>query len=265
MKNHRKLTRSSSRIISAIPGLISNSSAFDSVANGSTVDCDVIGNSGVFMVVEWRPAADDVDDGDILFRLFGVTDIDWVAFVFIVKSFAVAVSEVPRFVTKLVLKNATKWFSIIIFYKKNQSSLNWKCINCGTHTKCTRLHIKSHTFWLTNWKLVLCFSIFDLTLQNVANFRSSSHVRWMCIKQFVPFQWIWFEWRMLVEIITNSWAVCGMPVKSWWRSFRSSMLFQWRWIVASIFVPFTGQSFGWSWFFYRWRFSSMLGRWPWTI
>lgn len=59
-----------------------------------------------------------MDDGDILFRLFGVTDIDWVAFVFIVKSFAVAVSEVPRFVTKLVLKNAMKWFSIIIFLQE---------------------------------------------------------------------------------------------------------------------------------------------------
>lgn len=46
-----KLTRSSSRIISAIPGLISMSSVFGRDANGSTVGCDDIGNSVVPMVV----------------------------------------------------------------------------------------------------------------------------------------------------------------------------------------------------------------------
>lgn len=58
-----------------------------------------IGNSAVFIGVVRRPAGvADVDDaGEILLRLFGVTDIDCVAFVLIEKSFAVAVSEFPRF------------------------------------------------------------------------------------------------------------------------------------------------------------------------
>lgn len=47
----------------------------------------------------WRPA---VDDGEILFRLFGVTDVDCVAFAFIENSFVVAdavvVSEVNCFI-----------------------------------------------------------------------------------------------------------------------------------------------------------------------
>lgn len=90
-----KLTRSSSRIISAIPGLISISSVFEIDANGSTVGCDAIGNSVVPMVVTWRPPA--VDDGEILFRLFGVADVDCATVVFIENSFAVAVSEVLAF------------------------------------------------------------------------------------------------------------------------------------------------------------------------
>lgn len=94
-----QLTRSSSLIISAMPGLISRSSAFDNVASGSTDDCAATGNNCVLMLVACRPAAadaDDVDDnGDRLLRFFGVADIpDCVVFVLIVNSFDVAVSEV---------------------------------------------------------------------------------------------------------------------------------------------------------------------------
>lgn len=62
------LTRSSSRIISAIPGLISKSSLFDKLANviGSM---DVCGKIGVFIP----------DDGDTLLRgVFVAIDVDCV-------------------------------------------------------------------------------------------------------------------------------------------------------------------------------------------
>lgn len=102
------LTRSSSLIISAMPGLISRSSAFASDTSGSTDDCAAIGNSGVLMFVAWRPAdaaaaaaaaaADDDDDnGDKLLRFFGVTDAPvCIVFVLIVNSFDATVSEVRR-------------------------------------------------------------------------------------------------------------------------------------------------------------------------
>lgn len=97
-----QLTRSSSLIISAMPGLISRSSAFDNDASGSTDDCVAIGNNCVLMLVAWRPAAaaaaaDDVDDdnGDKLLRFFGVADTpDCAVFVLIENSFDVTVSEV---------------------------------------------------------------------------------------------------------------------------------------------------------------------------
>lgn len=95
-----QLTRSSSLIISAIPGLISRSSAFDNVDSGSTDDCVDIGNNCVLMLVAWRPAAaaavdDDDDNGDKLLRFFGVADTpDGVVFVVIENSFAVTVSEI---------------------------------------------------------------------------------------------------------------------------------------------------------------------------
>lgn len=85
-----------------------------------------------------------MDDGDILFRLFGVTDIDWVAFVFIVKSFAVAVSEVPRFVTKLVLKNATKWFSIIIFFTRKINQVSIESASIAERTQNVHVYISNH-------------------------------------------------------------------------------------------------------------------------
>lgn len=106
-----QLTRSSSLIISAMPGLISRSSAFDNDDSGSTDDCVAIGNSCVLMFVAWRPvaaaaaaaaataaAADDEDDnGDKLLRFFGVADTpDCVVFVLIENSFDVTVSEVWR-------------------------------------------------------------------------------------------------------------------------------------------------------------------------
>lgn len=95
-KKFNELTRSSSRIISAIPGLISMSSLFESAAKVSAGVCDEIGKSDVLMLDVWRPAA---DDGEILFLLFGVTDVDCVAFAFIENSVTVAdaVSEVSRF------------------------------------------------------------------------------------------------------------------------------------------------------------------------
>lgn len=106
------LTRSSSLIISAIPGLISRSSALDSEVSGSTDDCVGIGKSGVFMFAAWRPVAaaaaaaaaataaddDDDDNGDRLFRFFGVADApECVVFVLIEYSFDVTVSESIEF------------------------------------------------------------------------------------------------------------------------------------------------------------------------
>lgn len=108
-----QLTRSSSLIISAIPGLISRSSAFDSDANGSTDDCVAIGNSCVLMFVAWRPAAaaaaaadDEDDNGDKLLRFFGVTDTpDCAVFVLIENSFDVTVSEVWKIDRILLCSN----------------------------------------------------------------------------------------------------------------------------------------------------------------
>lgn len=111
-----QLTRSSSLIISAMPGLISRSSVFDSVESGSTADCVAIGNSCVFMLVAWRPAAaaaaaddDDDDNGDKLLRFFGVADTpDCVVFVLIENSFDVTASEV-RSINRISIAAAQSW------------------------------------------------------------------------------------------------------------------------------------------------------------
>lgn len=180
--NKIKLTRSSSRIISAIPGLISMSSVFERDVNGSTVGCDDIGNSVVPMVVPWRPPA--VDDGEILFRIFGVADVDCAAFVFIENSLAVAVSEVLAF-HGLNFDNAPKHFVLFLLNslcgKRSITARNKN--NAGNFLKCTKF-ANLEMVELVSWKIELKNCREKKALKRLFNFSDIWSARRTNFQQF---------------------------------------------------------------------------------